>query len=62
MLGEGMEGDVVAALQGSDRLYVLRPVGTQYRVVGDAFIYGLMHGEAYEGCDIDEKDGEIELI
>jgi hypothetical protein len=55
--------DVIAAFGGADRLYVLRPVeGGRYRLVGDAYVDGLMFGEAYEGVDADEVVYDIELI
>jgi hypothetical protein len=55
--------DVIAAFSGVDRLYVLRPVeGGRYRLVGDAYVDGLMFGEAYEGVDADEVVYDIELI
>ncbi|PMD60012.1 uncharacterized protein K444DRAFT_589727 [Hyaloscypha bicolor E] len=55
--------DVIAAFRGGDRLYVLRPVeGGRYRLVGDAYVDGLMFGEAYEGVDADEVDYDIELM
>ena len=55
--------DVIAAIRGADRLYVLRPVeGERYRLVGDAYVDGLMFGEAYEGVDPYEVDYDIELI
>jgi hypothetical protein len=55
--------DVIAAIHGADRLYVLRPVeGGRYRLVGDAYVDGLMFGEAYEGVDPYEVDYDIELI
>jgi hypothetical protein len=56
------EGDIFAAFQGSDVLFLLRPVGTQYRLIGDAYVDGLMNGEAYEGHDFNEVDYDIELI
>ncbi|KAF2110665.1 heterokaryon incompatibility protein-domain-containing protein [Lophiotrema nucula] len=56
--------DVVAALQGGDRLFVLRPVPGQtfYRLVGDAYVDGLMQGEAYEGLDPKEVDYDIRIL
>ena len=55
--------DVIAAFRGGDRLYVLRPAeGGRYRLVGDAYVDGLMFGEAYEGVDPYEVDYDIELI
>jgi len=55
--------DVIAAFRGADRLYVLRPAeGGRYRLVGGAYVHGLMFGEAYEGLDPDKVDYDIELI
>ncbi|KAH8768520.1 heterokaryon incompatibility protein-domain-containing protein [Hyaloscypha finlandica] len=56
------KGDLVAAFEGSDRLFILRPTGERYRLVGDAYVDGLMEGEAYEGLDSDEVDYDIELV
>jgi hypothetical protein len=61
-MNEVKEGDVIAAFQGASVLYVLRPVGTQYQLIGDAYVDGLLDGEAYEGLDPDEVDYDIELI
>ncbi|PMD30290.1 HET-domain-containing protein [Hyaloscypha variabilis F] len=56
-------GDVIAAFCGADRLFVLRPTGGgRYRLVGDAYVDGLMFGEAYEGVNADEVDYDIGLI
>jgi hypothetical protein len=55
--------DVIAAFPGGDGLYILRPAeGGRYRLVGDAYVDGLMYGEAYEGVDADKVDYDIELI
>ena len=57
------EGDVVVSLEGYDRLFVLRPVeGERYQIIGDAYVDGLMRGEAYEGLDPDEVDCDIALV
>jgi hypothetical protein len=63
-MNEVAKGDVVAAFEGAERLFILRPVAVtgKYRVVGDAFIDGLMNGEAYEGLDPDDVDYDIELV
>jgi hypothetical protein len=61
-MNEVKVGDVLAIFQGAGALFVLRPVGTQYQLIGDAYVDGLMHGEAYEGLDPDEVDYDIELI
>ncbi|KAN0113321.1 HET domain containing protein [Hyaloscypha variabilis] len=55
--------DVIAAFCGADRLFVLRPAeGGRYRLIGDAYVDGLMFGEAYEGVNAEEVDHDIELI
>jgi len=59
---EVKEGDVIAAFQDADFLCVLRPVGDKYRLIGDAYVDGLMRGEAYKGIDPDEVDYDIILI
>jgi hypothetical protein len=61
-MNEVREGDVVAALDGGHTLYILRPVGDRYRLIGDAHVDGWMFGEAYEGLDPDEVDYDITLI
>lgn len=55
-------GDLIAAFQGANRLYVLRPVGEKYRLIGDAYIDGLMYGEAYDGLNYEEVDYDIEIV
>lgn len=43
------EGDVVVILFGAPFCLVLRPEGVgQYRLVGDAYVHGVMHGELIE--------------
>jgi Heterokaryon incompatibility protein (HET) len=60
-MNEARQGDVIAALQGADRLYILRAVGDYYRIIGDAYVVGLMEGEAYAGID-PVIDREIMLV
>jgi hypothetical protein len=55
-------GDLIAAFEGADRLFILRRVGDKYRLIGEAYVDGLMEGEAYEGVDPDEVDYDIELV
>jgi hypothetical protein len=59
---QAKEGDLVAALEGADRLFILRPAGERYRLIGEAYVDGLMEGEAYEGLDSDDVDYDIELV
>ncbi|KAL8868749.1 MAG: hypothetical protein Q9174_004777 [Haloplaca sp. 1 TL-2023] len=39
-------GDLIVILFGGNMCYVLRKVGVSYQIIGDAFIDGLMDGEA----------------
>ncbi|EXJ76532.1 uncharacterized protein A1O5_01040 [Cladophialophora psammophila CBS 110553] len=55
------EGDAIVALQGADQLFTMRLVGHTYRLIGDIFVDGLMHGEAYKNQDPDNIDYDIEL-
>lgn len=61
-MNQAEKGDLVAAFEGADRLFILRPAGERYRLVGDAYVDGLMEGEAYEGLDSDKVDYDIELV
>ncbi len=42
-------GDVVAVLFGCAFCIVLRPCGRQYKLVGPAYVHGVMHGELIHG-------------
>ena len=44
-------GDKIAILQGGRVAYALRPLGGRWRLMGDAYIHGFMHGEAARDCD-----------
>lgn len=49
-------GDVICVLLGAEVPYVLRPTGRgTYRLVGDGYLCGVMHGEAVE-------DGRYETV
>jgi Heterokaryon incompatibility protein (HET) len=62
VMNQAKAGDRVAAFEGADRLFIVRPAGERYRLIGEAYVDGLMTGEAYEGLDSDEADYEIELV
>jgi hypothetical protein len=55
------QGDAIVALQGADQLFIIREVGNTYRLMGDIFVDGLMHGEAYKDQNMDNVDYDIEL-
>jgi hypothetical protein len=42
------EGDQVFVLLGGQVLYVLRPVGSAFRFVGECYVHGLMDGEVLD--------------
>jgi hypothetical protein len=62
---EAKKGDMIVVFEGADRLYVLRPINKthqRYRLVGGAYVEGLMNGEAYRELDPDVVDRDIELV
>jgi len=53
-------GDQICVLYGGEVLYVLRPeANEQYRLIGEAFIHGLMSGEAITAAGSDDRDSRI---
>jgi hypothetical protein len=40
-------GDCIALLAGGRVLFVLRPIGDHYRLVGPYYVHGIMYGEAF---------------
>ncbi|KAI0168664.1 heterokaryon incompatibility protein-domain-containing protein [Pestalotiopsis sp. NC0098] len=42
----GDEGDIVSILCGSHMPIILRPVENGYKVIGEAYVHGIMYGEA----------------
>lgn len=66
VMNEVQEGDVITALRGWGRgFFVLRPVpGPEptFRVVGEAWVSGLMEGQAYDGSDPTDADYDIHLV
>ncbi|KAK4575164.1 hypothetical protein LTR86_001016 [Recurvomyces mirabilis] len=60
-LGHGAEGlqdgDVVAFLVGATVLFILRPIDDdQYRLIGETYVHGYMHGEALGGSELVFRD------
>lgn len=41
-------GDCVAMIHGKLPLFVLRPIGKEYQLIGPAVVAGLMHGEVFD--------------
>ncbi|KAI1307194.1 HET-domain-containing protein [Xylaria venustula] len=42
------DGDKICILQGFNVPYVLRQVGEHYTLIGDAYVHGIMFGEAFQ--------------
>jgi Heterokaryon incompatibility protein (HET) len=45
--GEAMAGDSVVLFQGGQVPLILRWMGTHWKLVGDAYVHGIMNGEAF---------------
>jgi hypothetical protein len=49
------EGDIICIFYGTRFPYVLRPCGNgQYKLVGEAYLHDMMHGEAMKVKDLPE--------
>lgn len=65
VMNEVRDGDVIVALQGWSRgFFALRPGdgGDAYRVVGEAWVSGLMDGQAYHESSPEELDFDIKIV
>ncbi|KAI8931033.1 hypothetical protein NX059_012044 [Plenodomus lindquistii] len=57
VIEETQEGDVVCLLEGASCLFILRVAGdNKYKLIGPAYVHGLMHGEAFEMEDYESTD------
>lgn len=52
------QGDVVCILCGSPMPIILRPKGDGYKVIGEAYVHGIMYGEAFRD-DMELEDFAI---
>ncbi|KAF9636440.1 Heterokaryon incompatibility [Lasiodiplodia theobromae] len=48
------EGDKVCVLSGAIVPFILRSDGAEHKLVGEAYVHGIMHGEAYQSTLIKE--------
>lgn len=55
-------GDSVAIFYGGRTAYILRPVGEDFEFLGEAYIHGLMKGEALEDTTFQMSVQKIRLI
>jgi hypothetical protein len=58
--GHTRGGDIVTLFLGGPTLYVVRPTADKYLYIGDAFMYGLMNGEALRNLRLGQT--ELTLI
>lgn len=54
-----IQGDVIAALFGGERFFLLRPASTGYEVIRDAYVHGGMYGEFVSTC-LNGDDSAVE--
>lgn len=55
-------GDKLAILYGYNFLIILRSCGERYGVVGEAYVDGIMNGEATEACHQEEHEVRFTLL
>ncbi|KAK0254812.1 hypothetical protein LTR12_001921 [Friedmanniomyces endolithicus] len=55
---EADEGDLIVILRGGRLPFVVRPVAHGFRLIGPAYVHGIMNGEAYD----EESCGDIRLV
>ncbi|KAK5690904.1 hypothetical protein LTR97_012067 [Elasticomyces elasticus] len=53
-----IEGDLIVILRGGRLPFVVRPVEHGHRLIGPAYVHGIMNGEAYD----EESCGDLRLI
>jgi hypothetical protein len=55
-------GDEVCVIFGCEVLCIIRPMGDHYRLIGECYVHGYMHGEAIDRWSVGElKDQWIDL-
>jgi hypothetical protein len=47
--GASQPGDSIALIRGGKVPFVLRPHGVNWMLIGEAYVHGIMEGEAWEG-------------
>ncbi|KAK1758031.1 heterokaryon incompatibility protein-domain-containing protein [Echria macrotheca] len=45
------DGDIIGVLVGADMPFILRPYLDGYRLAGEVYVYGIMHGELFRNFD-----------
>lgn len=43
-----LPGDQICILFGADVPFIIRPLGNEYLLIGEAYVHGLMHGELFQ--------------
>ena len=59
---QAKEGDLLYALFGGSVLYVLRPMGDQFILVGECYVHGLMDGDAMQSLENGQVVTEVASI
>ncbi len=59
---QAKEGDLLYALFGGSVLYVLRPKGDRFMLVGECYVHGLMDGEAMQFLETGQAVTEVVSI
>ena len=49
-------GDKIAVLYGGKLPYILRKIGERWELVGECYVHGVMHGEAFKEEECYEID------
>ena len=52
-------GDLIVILYGWKTPFILRPMCEGYLLIGDCYVYGIMHGKAIDQDMGDEKDFKL---
>lgn len=55
-------GDIVAIFYGGKTAYILRPVREDFEIIGEAYVHGLMKGEALEDPKFQNMVRKIRLV
>lgn len=45
--------DLICVFQGGRVPFIVRPRGREYTLIGECYMHGLMHGEAFRGSDVE---------
>jgi hypothetical protein len=56
-----LKGDIIWLLPDADVPFILRPLENgHYKLVGEAYVHGIMHGEALDSDDLTLEESILE--